>query len=379
MNNLAKVVEPGTDIVMAVQSNPSIVLLDIEKFDVFYEKLKAEAPVDADVTTTKGKDALRKFAASVRSEKASIDKARLRLTKEWRDMTSQANEAGKIIERRLEALAVEVRKPLTDWEEAEKDRIDKANEVITWLKLAAVVTIVDTAATVRERGMQAWQVKIDADLFGDLAAEAMAAKELTVAALKEALARLEREEAERAELHRLRDEAAAREQADRIAADRAAAQAALATKDRLEKEARERDRLALEEDERRREQAEADRIERAKEEAAEQAQRDAEAAAQKERDRIQREHDEALAAERHRAEEAERAAQIERDRVAAEKAEAQRLADEQAERDANQRHRTAVKTKVKQALMTCGADEETARKIVLALQAGEIPHTTLRF
>lgn len=29
--------------------------------------------------------------------------------------------------------------------------------------------------------------------------------------------------------------------------------------------------------------------------------------------------------------------------------------------------------------MTCGADEDTAKKIVLAIVAGEIPHTVLKF
>ena len=102
-----------------------------------------------------------------------------------------------------------------------------------------------------------------------------------------------------------------------------------------------------------------------------------------ERDRIQREHEEALAAERRRAEEAERTAQAERDRAAKEeadrKAEAEREAAAQAKRDADLKHRSAVKTAAKQAIMSCGADEETAKKIVLAIIAGEVPAVSLRF
>src|SRR3546814_12788169 len=90
--------------------------------------------------------------------------------------------------------------------------------------------------------------------------------------------------------------------------------------------------------------------------------REAEDAAQAERDRIQREHEEALAAERRRAEEAEAAAQAERDRIAKEeadrKAEADRIAAEQAKRAADQKHKTAVMKAAKEAIMTTEAEKE---------------------
>lgn len=364
--------EPGTDIVVAVAKEPGIVLLDRVKFDAWYEKLAAKAPTDADVSTKKGRDVLRSFAAEVRSEKAGIDKARLRLTKEWRDMVAQANEAGKEINERLEQLAVEVRKPLTDWEEAETARVNRCREIIDGFKADAVVTLDDTAVTVRARGAGIWQIALDEEQFRDLLPEAQQAKDHAVATLKTALARLEKEEADRAELERLRAENEAREAREREAA---------AERERIEAERRaEEERVAREAEEARlaeerrvaAEKAEAERIERAREEAAE-----------AERQRVEREHAEQLAAERRRAEEAERAAQAERDRIAAaeaaREAEAKRLADEQAAREADQAHRTAVKSKAKQAIMSCGTDEETARKIVMAIIAGEVPAVKLEF
>ncbi|SEJ15971.1 hypothetical protein SAMN05428950_1011310 [Sphingomonas sp. OV641] len=364
--------QTGTELTVAVQANPGIVLLDTEKFDVWYENLKASAPTDADVTTRKGQEALRSFAAKVRSEKAAIDKARLRLTKEWRDMTAQANEAGKTIGERLERLAVEVRKPLTDWEEAEKARIAECEATIERIITAGTVTLDDTAASVRERGAAIWQAEIDAERFGALFDRATTAKDHTVSLLKTALARLTQEEADRAELEKLRAAAAereAREQAEREA--REAEEIAAA-----EAKAQEERRVAAE-------KAEAERIQRVEREAAERAQREAEAAARAEQERRDREHAEALAAERRRAEQAERDAQAERDRIAAAEAarqkEADRLAAEQAKRDADQKHRTKVKTAAKEALITCGADDETARKIVIAIIAGEIPNVSLRF
>lgn len=414
-----------TDIVVAVQKNPGLVLLDTEKFDAFYDRLKAKAPADADVATKKGRDALRSFAAEVRSEKASINKARLSLTKEWRDMVDQANAAGKVIDQRLEGLAVEVRAPLTAWEEAEKARVERGNALVASLKAAATVTLDDTAATVRERGNEVFNTAIDADDIGDdLFAEASAVKQATIQALTTALARLTREEAERAELEQLRaaqaereaEEAARREEQERIEGRRQYARdviehirqcglgmiggktypyiilireleekvvvseadfgdmAGEVEKARVETLAHIREAFERQ-------------MERSRQEAAEQAAREArEAEARKAEEAaaaMQREHAEQLAAERRRAEQAERDAQAERDRVAAAEAaraaEAQRIADEQAKREADIAHRTAVKSRAKAAIMSCGADEETAKKIVVAILAGEIPAVRLEF
>ena len=116
----------------------------------------------------------------------------------------------------------------------------------------------------------------------------------------------------------------------------------------------------------------AEAIARAAEEAAAKAKADADAEAQRKIDEANK-----------RAAAAEQEAQAERQRIA--DAEAKRLADEeaakaeQAKREADQAHRTAVKTKAKEAIMSCGADEDTARKIVVAIIAREIPHVSLAF
>ena len=276
-----------TDIATTVAANPGLVLLDREKFDAWYEKLSAEAPTDADVTTNKGRDVLRSFAAKVRSEKAAIDKARLSLTKEWRDMTTQANAAGKEIEARLDKLASDVRAPLTAWEEAEKARVAECERITAELTDAATVALDDTAATVRERGTTVWNTLLDPDTFGDLLFVAQAAKETTVATLKAALVRLEKEEADRAELEKLR---AANAERERNEAEKAAA--AEAERQRVEAALVEAERQEALERER------AEQIARIQRDAAEAAQREAERAAQAERDRVQAEHDAAIAAER---------------------------------------------------------------------------------
>lgn len=351
----------------------AVVLFDQDKFDAFYAKLKADVEaVPVDLSTKKGRDAIASVAAKVRTEKASIDKDRLRLTKEWRDNTALVNGAWNDIKERLDTLAVAARAPLTAWEEIEKARVEECDAIINKLALDGVVTLDDTAETVRQRGKAVWETEIDPERFSDKFEQAVRAKEHAVDMLKVALARLTREEEERAELERLRAaeaERAAKEQAEREAQEaeeRAAAEAKA-----------EEDRRAVAE------KAEQERIAAAAREAEERAKAEAEAAAQAERDRVQREHEEALAAERHRAEQAEAEAKAERDRAAKEeadrKAEADRLAVEQAKREASQKHRSAVMGAAKEAIMTCGVDEETAKKIVLLIRAGEVPHIRLEF
>lgn len=365
-------VEPGTDIVEAVSAQPGIVLLDSVKFDQFYEKLKAKAPSDVDVSTGAGRDKLRSYAAEVRREKAAIDKARLNLTAGWRDMTKQANEAGKEINERLEQLASDVRAPLTEWEEAEKAREAEVDKIITALRSARFVPMGEGAEAIRDRGTAAHAVVIDREQFQDRFEEAEREKKDTVEHLFAALKAAEQAEADRAELERLKAE---NEERERAAAAQREAEEAEARRVEEERLAEER-RVAAE-------QEAQERVAAAAREAEERTRRESEEAAEAERQRVQREHDEAIAAERARAEEAERSAQAERDRAAAEERarqeEAQRAADEQAKREANQAHRTRVKTAAKKAIMTCGADEETAQKIILAIIAGEVPAITLAF
>jgi len=377
----AEVLEPSTELVpiedmtalaATVEKQPGIVLLDREKYNAWYERLAADAPRDVDVNTHKGREALRSYAAKIRSEKSKIDKARLKMTEEWRDMVKQANAAGSEIREQLDALAVEVRKPLTEWEEAEKAREAEVERILKLFNSARYVEMGETSDSIRERGTIVHNIAIDPDLFRDRTEEAEKAKSETVAHLFAALKAAEKAEEDRRELERLQKEAAEREEAERQKREAEEEAARRAEQERIEAERRK----AAEE-------AERERIAAAKKEAEERARREAEEAAEAERQRIQREHEEAIAAERARAEEAERAAQAERDRVAAEekarKEAAEQEAAEKARREADQAHRTRIKTAAKKAIMTCGADEETAQKIVLAIIAGEIPAVRMEF
>lgn len=420
----------STDIVVAVTKNPGLVLLDGEKFNAWYEKLKAKAPTATDMTVRKDREALRSYAADVRSEKAAIDKARLRLTKEWRDMVSQANEAGKTIEQQLESLAAEVRKPLTDWEDAEKARVAECRAIIDGIWAAALVTLADTAATVRARGTEVYQIELDPERFGELLDEAQSAKEHVIGTLRADLVRLVQAEADTARLAELEAKEAereARETAEREAREKKAQHDryieslfqhirdcgigiiggqpygyGLITHELTEKivideewgdradegrkllaetiaRVNEANEKAVEQRRIEEQRAEDDRIAKA-----------AEKAAQDERDRLQTIHDDELAAAAKRAEDAEAAVAAERkkaeDDAAARKVEEDRLAAEQRQRDVDQDHRKAVMGEAKVAIMTCFDEdmptariEAISRAIVLAIVGENVPHVTLSF
>jgi len=354
--------ETGTAIALIVSETPVVVLTDKEKRAEFYAHIQAE--VDSfvpDISTLKGRDAIKSLAYKITRTKTAIDAAGKELNDEARQRINAVDAERRAAREHLDALAKQVRAPLTEWEEAEKAREAEVDRIITMFRSSRFVEAGEGADHIRERGTLIYQTALDPDVFQDRLGEAQREKDDTVAHLKAALDRAVKAEEEAAELHRLREEAEARE---REAAAKREAEEAEARRIEEEKRAEE-DRAAAE-------KAEQERIARAEQEAADRARREAEEAAQRERDEERRQHEAALAAEREAREKAEREAQAERDRIAAEEA-------ARAKREADQAHRTKVKTKAKEALISCGADEETAKKIVLAIIAGEIPAVRMEF
>jgi colicin import membrane protein len=371
---------PQTGIVARVEANPVMVLTDREQFSRFYEEIKRETDaLDADVTTEKGRKAIASMAYKVARTKTAIDEAGKKLNEEARARINAVDEARREIRAQLDTLKDEVRAPLTEWEKAEEARVERVKAVIELLRSAGAVGYDETSAQVRERLATVRAMPVDPVEFDGYHPQAMALQASAVEALAAAAERIEAAEAKEMELQRLRaaEEARLLKEAD----------------ERAERERIEQERIAAEQAEKRRqeaEEAEAARI-RAAEERAAQAARDEEARKAREAEEArQREHEAALAEERRQREEVEATAQRERDERARQDAkraaEAKRIADEaeakrreDEARAKNRAHKTSVQTAAKQAIMTCGADEETARKIVLAIIAGEIPRVTLAF
>lgn len=411
-------------------------LTDPAKFDAFFDQVKAETDkLDIDLTTEKGRKAIASMAYKVARTKTALDDFGKKLNEDARKQIAVVDEARRRVRERLDALRDEVRRPLTEWEEAEEKRKARCAEVMDRLSAAVVVTIEDTAETVAARLAEVEGLELDEAVFQDSYSMAQGMRANAVDLLKAALARLQREEADRAELERLR--AAEAERQAREAEERAAREAeeqarqarnayGLAMIQHIkgvgmgmiggspypfpilireleekiaidaslgdhEEEARTllaatlesvKARFAASLERAAREEEEARAMAAAK--AADEAKRAAEETAAAERRQIE----ETAAAERRRQEAAHAAEvarlQAERDALAAQQAEEERKRKEAEEaerkRASDREHQSKVLGEAKAALMdACKLSEDVARQVVLAIRSGAIPHITLKF
>lgn len=348
-----------TDIQTIVADNPVAVLIDPKTYSEFYAHIKAETEAfKPDLSSDKGRKAIGSLAYKVTRTKTAIDAAGKKLNEEARAKINAVDEQRRKIREELDALSDSVRKPLTEWEEAEKQRIEYQKAMLSHIENCGNGTIDGEpyAYAILFRELEE-KITYDEATFGEFLEQALTAKRFAVEKLKAAQEAQRKADADREELERLRAAEAERQRQDdeRRAAEEAKAEAERKAAAEAEQKRLETERAA---------KAEADKA-AASERAAEQARQAAEAEAERK-----------LAAA-----EAEKQALID----AHKKAEQARLdaerraAEEQAKRDADKAHRSAIMKASKEAIMALDIAEEDARKVVLAIVAGEVPNVTLRF
>ncbi|MBI0277121.1 cell envelope biogenesis protein TolA [Hafnia alvei] len=283
--------------------------------------------VVGDLNTVKGRRAYISMAANVRSTKTAIDDAGKKLVAEMKKRPALVDASRKKVRDSLDELAVEIRKPVTDWE-AEQERI-KAEEEMNAMHAEALVMNenIDLQRAIQyESGHEMallMNEKIDR--------EREEARQKAEQAKREHEERIKREAEEKA--RREADEAAKRE------IEAAAAREREAT---LAKERAERERIESEQ-----------RAEREKKEAAEKAERDKQ---------------QAIAEEQRKAhEEAERIKRENEQKEQARLAEEKRIKDEEARRADNIAHQKKINNAAMAILMSTGLSEAVARECVCAI------------
>lgn len=396
------VTETKTALVAQVEANPTLVLIDEKKFEDFYEHVKAEAKaMPVDLSTEKGRKAIASMAFKIARTKTAIDEAGKKLNEEARAKINAVDESRRKIRDRFDALKDEVREPLTEWEKAEAERVGKVERFFQRMADCSKVLLDDTAESLRYRYESIELIKPELEVFHSRHTEAVQTLDRTVSLLKDACARLTREEEERAELARLRAEKEERErqEVERKAAEERAEEERRAAEERKSREeaeakrqAEERERIAKEAAERaEREAAEKIEAERRERAAAEQRAKEAEERAAREAEEAKRREEEAEARRQKEAEEAERraaererqAAEAERERIKRENAEKERVEQEQRgadqRRQADREHRAKVMGAAKAAIMEIGIEEPRAKEIILAIAAGNVPHVSIQF
>lgn len=320
------------------------------------EQVSGEVP---DLTTKKGRDRIASLSSQVSRSKTAVEKPGREYLKHLKELPKTIEAELREFVNACDALRDEIRKPLTDWEQAEEDRVNS-------LKMR-VQSINDY---LQIEGLQASgiQVQIDnleavviADDFQEFEAEAHRIKASTLQFLRESLAIRQAYEAEQAELENLRRLQAEREQKER--------------EERLMREAAEAAKLAAEQAAARQREA-AERAERERQLESERREMQLKLQAeQAERQRIEAE--QRAAYELQQAEmRAQQAAANERRRIEQEQAAAKAEADRQA---ANKAHRTAVNREILAALMEQGIAEDVAKLVITQAAKGLLGRMVINY
>lgn len=357
------------------------------------EKRARDEAAQHDGSTAASRATLVSLAHKVARSKTALDDMGKTLTEEWRVRTNAVNEERRMIRERLDALKEEIRAPVTEFEQREKNRIQAHEDA-----LLEIISLGDLP-----HGCGRDEIENRLHALGDMqprnwdefATKATREKERAYAVLTAALAAELARKREQVELARLRSEAEARERKEREeriaaeAAEKARLEAERKAQEEQEKAARaaEEQRKALERAQDAAAEAERARIEaeqRAAKEAAE-----AEARAQREREDAERK---LIAAQKEAAEREEKlkAESAARAKAAAEAERA--LMEAHARRDVLRRaqeaearardieNKTKVLIEIKEAMMKhAEIDEATAKAVTRAIHGGKIPHVRVEF
>ncbi|MFN3474043.1 MAG: hypothetical protein ACK4ZW_08365 [Blastomonas sp.] len=383
---------PHLEILASVDVDPACVLQGRYTADQLVEAIRADiADREHDIATKAGRDRIASEAFTIRKRKAAIDRTRKDMTEAWRKQTNEVNAAGKAITEKLDALAEEVRAPVTAWEDAEAARKAEADKIIDDLSAAAVVSFSEATTDIEARLDRIRGINLNGEVLGVRLDMAQDMQRKAIVALTDVIEQKRAQEAQARELEQLRREReeaqrrAEQEAAERLAKERAEA-AAKAEADRIAKAAQEAADRARREAEEAAAHAEREREAqaRAAAEAAERKRQERESAARAAEEERARQAQAAIDAANRRAEEAERAAQAERDRIAqAERAEVARLAAEAEalrNREADQAHRQQVIQTAADSLTGIpGLTQKLAKSIIYEIAAGNVPAVSIAF
>lgn len=312
----------------------------------------------ADVSTAKGRAEVKAFAFSITKAKTSLEAVGKALAAEQKLIPGKIDACRRRTWSILEAMAEEVRKPLTEYEEAEKARIARHREQIARFDAlpATARTVAEIDAAIAD--LEAFVIGADLDGF---AAEYAIAKDAALRDLRGK--RAARVQADAEEVERIRVQQEAAERAAREREERIRAEAIAAERVRAERQAAaERDRV---------ERAAAAERRRAEEEAAR-----VEAAAKAERDAAARREQQlrldAEAAER-------RAAETELRLKREAEGRARQEAEEAARREADTRRRNRIQREAVAALVAGGITEDVAKLAVTMIARKAVPHVAITY
>ena len=295
-----------------------------------------------DMGVKKDRESLKSFAYSLARIKTTVDNHGKELVSGIKQQAAVIDADRKFWRDNMELLQEEIRKPLTDFEQAEKDRVAKHEGFISEIKNLSIQENSSSQMIQDDIEFLTNEVVVDSSLE-EYEDQAKLAKFETLEVLRKALADREKYEAEQAELERLRIAEQQRIQQEREA------QIAREAAEKATREAEEKARF------------EAERVQREK---AESEQREARLKAEKEAAELR----------------AQQATENERKRIEAEQfaqAEATRKAEEA--RLANVEHRKQICSEALKGLTDLGLSVDQGKAVLNAINKGLVPHVSIKF
>jgi len=231
-----------------VEADEALVLVQAQPMEKLFERVTIDPILDKiathcravprDMSSETGRKAIASLAYKIAKTKTFIETQRLSLVTAEKKRLQAIDSEGKRIRDTLDSLKDEIRKPLTDWEDAEKARVEKHEAMM--LDLART----DYHGTIEVQERIDFLTDFSASSLEEFAERAQAVLHNSMIVLKLKLDQCKKDDADRAELARLRSEREAREKKEHE--ERIAAQAREQAEKRA-KEAEERAKRAEEE------------------------------------------------------------------------------------------------------------------------------------
>jgi septal ring factor EnvC (AmiA/AmiB activator) len=338
------------------ESSELIVIEEVKAVEVFTsngikpliqmvrEKALSEVP---DMSTKKGRDRVRSLAAKVAKTKTALDSLGKELTEDWKKQAKVVDGSRKTMREELDSIRDEVRAPLTEYENREKNRVQVLDDFYDGIvNLSKTVNSeLDCALTIEEleANLSKLELIVVDETLQERELDCIKAKARGVDKLKSTIEDIKQREKKERELEELRLKQAEkdREERERKIAEEAA-----------EKAREEASKLIVQQ------QQEAEAREAQAKYELEQAEERAKQAA------IKAEQDKQLAID------AEKARQ---------KAEQERLEQEAIAREANIKHKKKTNNEAMQGFIDGGLSEEDAKTAVTLIAKGLIQHTKISY
>ena len=178
------------------------------------EKVKDFVP---DLTTDKGRKEIASLARKVAKTKVYLDERGKELVSEWKMKSKVVDKERSRVRIALDGIRDEVRKPLSDWEDAEKNRLKNLVEMVVAIEDLGKIT----DEWYQPLGLEALQVKLDKlqgivvdESYTEYEGRAKTGQAQGLEVLTKAIERATTLQAEKEELEKLKREKALRDQKD---------------------------------------------------------------------------------------------------------------------------------------------------------------------